>query len=182
MKSKTILVGMIVAGVALSSTSVLADTQGTQTFTANITESTCLVSGVDRSVDLGPISKNDGTLAAGKLYRVFPINISGCGSAFTSVVMTPTFDQIASTDTSGSAQNKGTAVVDATWGVSANGLVSENTDLPTALQSGKKVTVPLTAGATEIDVLFGMNAAFHLSSNVRSGTLNYPLLLAFDFK
>lgn len=183
MKETFMLAGMIAVGVGLTSTSALADTQGTQTFTANIIDSTCLITGIDRSVDLGPVAKGDPALAAGKEYYRFPIHIGGCGSTFTSVEMTPTFDQVAGSGVAyGFAKNKGTAVVDAHWAVSGKGLVNANTAHPDALRSGNKVTAPLTAGATDISILFGMNASSHISSNVKPGTLDYPLLLTFDFK
>lgn len=181
-KKTFMLAGMIAVGVALTSTSALADTQGTQTFTANIKDSTCTITGLNQNVDLGPIAKGDPTLAAGNEYHRFPVHIGGCGSTFTSVEMTPTFDQIAGLETYGYAKNKGTAVVDAYWGVIGKGLVNMNTANPNLLQSGDKVTAPLTAGAADIFLSFGMNAGSHISSNVKPGTLDYPLLLTFDFK
>ncbi|EJO4737099.1 type 1 fimbrial protein [Salmonella enterica] len=181
-KSKMVLAGMIAVGVALTTTSALADVQGTQTFTANISETTCLISGVDQSVSLSPINKTDSALATGKEYYKFPLKIEGCSNALTSVEMTPTFEQIDGAREWGYAKNKGTAVVDAVWGVRGNSLVNENVAHPEFLQSGMKVTAPLTAGTADISVFFRMNASGNNSSLVKPGTLNYPLLLTFDFK
>lgn len=64
MKKTFMLAGMIAVGVGLTSTSALADTQGTQTFTANIKDSTCVITGLNESLTYPTFSVAD-ILAAG---------------------------------------------------------------------------------------------------------------------
>lgn len=99
MKSKSILTGMIVAGVALSSTSVLADTQGTQTFTANIAESTCVITGLNESLVFPAFSVadiyaagDDSDTIIGEHIGSHSINVVGCPTGTSSMNITATYN------------------------------------------------------------------------------------------
>ncbi|EDE8445087.1 hypothetical protein BZU22_24355 [Salmonella enterica subsp. enterica serovar Pomona] len=170
------------AVMAIMSSSAFAATTGTQTFTAKVTADTCTITNLNQTFDIGALLKNDPELAKGKEYHQAHFDITGCDASLTKAVMTPVFDQIQSAASYGFAQNKGTAVVDASWEQDTPGATNENTAHPDALMSGKKVTVPLVNGGTQFLVGLNLNASNHLSSNVKTGTLNYPLALAFDFE
>ncbi len=91
MKKKTLLAGMIVAGMALTSTSVLADTQGTQTFTANIASTTCTIGNLDHISNF----TLQGSTNPGK-YKVWAldtgeIKVTGCDPSLTKLKVTPTY-------------------------------------------------------------------------------------------
>ncbi|HBJ6378808.1 TPA: hypothetical protein LC260_004917 [Salmonella enterica subsp. enterica serovar Eastbourne] len=178
-KNRLFLLG---AAMAVMSSSAFAATTGTQTFTANVTADTCTIANLNQAFDVGSLLKSDSELKNGKKYHQAYFDITGCDASVTKVVMTPTFDQISKAESYGYAQNKGTATVDAVWSQDTPGATNENTAHPTYLMSGKKVTVPLANGGAQVIVGFSMNASSHDSSRVKTGTLNYPLALAFDFE
>ncbi|EAM2795121.1 type 1 fimbrial protein [Salmonella enterica subsp. enterica serovar Bareilly] len=113
MTKNIILPGMVVAAVMLTSTSVLADTQGTQTFTANINESTCVITGYDINHDFGEITKQD-LLAKGdwvslKTYSEDKISVTGCSAGDTAVNVSTMYDEVPGMGMYGWVNNKGTA-------------------------------------------------------------------------
>ncbi|EAQ1076855.1 type 1 fimbrial protein [Salmonella enterica] len=178
---KTKRLFLLGAIMAVMSSSAFADTTGTQTFKANIVANTCTIANLNQTFDLGAILKDDASLKNGKTYHQAHFDITGCDASVTKAVMIPTFDQVKGSESYGFAQNKGTAVVDAEWVQSTPGATNENTAHTNYLMSGKKVTVSLVNGGAQFIVGFNMNASDHRSSNVKVGTLDYPLTLTFDF-
>ncbi|EBG7335600.1 type 1 fimbrial protein [Salmonella enterica] len=80
--------------MAVMSSSAFADTTGTQTFTANITANTCVVSGLDITLPMGDVLAS--TLKSTKTWGVVgekhhSFNVSNCPQNITKVDVTPTY-------------------------------------------------------------------------------------------
>ncbi|WP_080206625.1 fimbrial protein [Salmonella enterica] len=90
-KNRLFLLG---AAMAVMSSSAFADTTGTQTFTANVTANTCVVSGLDITLPMGDILAS--TLKSAELWMVVgekhhSFNVSNCPQNITKVYITPTY-------------------------------------------------------------------------------------------
>ncbi|EHM8868972.1 type 1 fimbrial protein [Salmonella enterica] len=80
--------------MAVMSSSAFADTTGTQTFTANVTANTCVVSGLNITLPMGNILAS--TLKSTKTWGVVgekhhSFNVSNCPQNITKVDVTPTY-------------------------------------------------------------------------------------------
>ncbi|EDG2809886.1 hypothetical protein GCQ95_23545 [Salmonella enterica subsp. salamae] len=169
MKKEFALAGMIAAGVALTSTSVLA---GTQTFTANIDDSTCVIANLDQTVDLGTMLKSE-LQSLGKWggYKNTPVTfkVTGCGSSLKTVhvtlngsmdnslgIATQVFDISTIGMPAGAAQPNGAA-----WG------------------SGTSKDFALTNGTS--DVPLDLWTSRYRTSNIVDGAYNQVYNFTFDF-
>ncbi|EGK6862597.1 hypothetical protein IO679_004728 [Salmonella enterica subsp. enterica serovar Glostrup] len=112
MKKEFILAGMIVVGVSLVSTSALADTQGTQTFTANISSSTCVITGLNINHDFGSITKQE-LLAKSDWGEIKhysdKLSVTGCPASDTTVNIAASYDALPNMGVYGWANNHGSA-------------------------------------------------------------------------
>ncbi|ECL1760768.1 type 1 fimbrial protein [Salmonella enterica] len=180
MKKTLMLAGMIAAGVALTSTSALADTQGTQTFTANIAANTCTLNNLDRVFNFNLI----GSTNPGK-YKTWTadtaeIKVTGCDSSVTELKVTPTY-----THYFNAIQNQGTL------GSNLYAELLNSIDNPTppvvgsgstgpVWSSGSEKTVDITNG--EATMKYYVDVISSVDSKKLTGTLESTVSFLVDMQ
>ncbi|EDL3630107.1 hypothetical protein CRX10_23570 [Salmonella enterica subsp. enterica serovar Newport] len=180
MKKEFMLAGMITAGVALASTSALANTQGTQTFTANIKDSTCTIAVLDQHIDLGTMLASSIKEAKGALNSSpsapYSAVVTGCPSSISLMktsVSAPSMDS-----TYGTMPNAGTAT-----GVQFFYTIGKGSTVVDAYNN--KQILPKSVISTPIKSGGGVlkldGRIFKSASKVGVGTLQFSSTFTFDF-
>ncbi|EBS3869392.1 type 1 fimbrial protein [Salmonella enterica subsp. enterica serovar Kimberley] len=173
MKKTFMLAGMIAAGVALTSTSALADTRGTQTFTANIAANTCTITGLNQNIDLGNIQKSVFAAAWGfSTPETINFEVANCPNSLTQVKVTPTYN--ADPSYAWVIVNTGTAK-----GVHLNTQVAVDLDHTKRWENGVEKDFTLTGGGVSIP--FSYKIERNGTDTVTTGSLLFNSTFLFDF-
>ncbi|EJS9776619.1 type 1 fimbrial protein [Salmonella enterica] len=176
-KNRLFLLG---AAMAVMSSSVFADTTGTQTFTANVTANTCVISGENIAHDLGDISKQ-ALLSLGdwSALRVYDdaISVSGCPTTFNTVNIAMDYKALPDWGVYGWMDNSGTAKGVALKLIKGEGIGfapgPNGYDYP--LTSGGAV-IPVTAQVARVAKSVVSDA------DVTSGTVNFTSTITISVK
>ncbi|EDX5730515.1 type 1 fimbrial protein [Salmonella enterica] len=167
--------------LAVMSSSALADTTGTQTFTANVAANTCTIDNLNKTVDLGAINLSSFTTKEGSGWYVSPgigvneaFKVTNCPNTLTKVKVVPTFTQGAGGDV---VKNAGTAGNIDLW---FNRTIDDirPTAKDTWINGGGREFV-LAAGGVDVPV---NGIILKTSAENIPGTLDYQMAFAFDFE
>ncbi|EDN6661548.1 hypothetical protein GRF91_004973 [Salmonella enterica] len=179
---KTLMAGMVAlcAMSGMNAAQAAAATSGTQTFKANITASTCSISGLSGAVAIGSI--NSATIDSVSAWHVpagapvvkYQFSVSGCPASYTQVEVTPSFTSEGG-NYSRFVKNSGTAK-----GISLDtGKLSEGDwDTSRIWESGKKKTFTLSKGAVTVPVTGGVSKNAQAAA---AGTVDFKMSFTFDF-
>lgn len=172
-KNRLFLLG---AAMAVMSSSAFADTTGTQTFTANVTADTCVVSGLDTTLFTGDVLKS--TIKSQKTWGVVgevhhSLNISNCPQSFTKASITPTYTNGKQGDDIHLDHDLGVNAYMAVPGTKGTLLT------PNVWNAGVKKEFTLTNGGYQVDVpVFLLKNGYTITTGSFSGSV----LFAVDFE
>ncbi|EJZ1562465.1 type 1 fimbrial protein [Salmonella enterica] len=176
-KNRLFLLG---AAMAVMSSSAFADTNGTQTFTANVTADTCTIVNLNQTFDLGSVLKadiGDANSAKGKPPIMnYSLKATGCPASFKKMTAQLSFPGM--TANYGVVPNTGTAKNASLFflvgaGTTGTNLVGNNQLKPTSV-----VSTDLTGGAGELKL---KGLLYDSGSSVSDGTLSYSGTITVDF-
>ncbi|EAV4721109.1 hypothetical protein CIY53_24610 [Salmonella enterica subsp. enterica serovar Poona] len=166
--------------MAIMSSSVFAETTGTQTFTANVSANTCTIDNLNKTVDLGEVNLASFVVSIGSGWHVAPgigvnetFKVANCPSTLTKVSVVPSFDVGVGSDM---VKNTGTASNMVIW---FNKRIDSTSPAPAEVwKNGESKEFELVAGGGDIPV----NGILLQSTNDRiPGTMNFQMSFAFDF-
>ncbi|EDN6661549.1 type 1 fimbrial protein [Salmonella enterica] len=181
---KTLMAGMVAlcAMSGMNAAQAAAAISGTQTFKANITDTTCTIANVNRAVDLGAIPRTQATANGVDVVSDVPFNITGCGASISTASVTADYTEDGSgTGVWGMMKNSGTATLQGILKIVTAGVTNENTAHPGYVAPGKKITNSVVNGASQFNFAVQVMANSHKLSNLKSGSVEYPVTLTFDF-
>ncbi|EKE1576134.1 type 1 fimbrial protein, partial [Salmonella enterica] len=162
------------------SSSAFADTTGTQTFTANVTANTCVISGENIAHDLGDISKQT-LLSLGDWSTIQAydeaISVSGCPTTFNTANIAFDYKALPDWGIYGWMDNTGTAKGIALKLVRGQGagFAPGSTGYDYPLTSGG-VVIPVTAQVARVAKSVVSDA------DVTNGTVNFTSTITISMK
>ncbi|EMZ7035335.1 type 1 fimbrial protein [Salmonella enterica] len=178
MKKKAIF---LVAALAVvnSFTLPVSAAAGTQTFTASISDSTCVIDDLNKTVSLGDFSNTEFTSAMGAKVSNFFVDsgfsVTGCPNTIKTVSVTPSFD------TGGAemvVKNNGTFAATFNTNISIDNKVDDKAQW----SNGVNKSFTLENGAAIIPVTGKLYTGMaHTPGNAKEGTLSYVMSFVFDF-
>lgn len=180
---KTLMAGVVAlcAMSGMNAAQAAAATSGTQTFKANITDTTCTIADVNRTVELGVIPRTQAIADGQILVSDIPFNITGCGASISTASVTADYVEDSQAGEWGMIKNSGTAGIQSLFKIVTAGVTNENTAHPDFVAPGKKITNSVVNGASQFNFAIGVQASSHKLSNLTAGSVEYPITLTFDF-
>lgn len=167
-----LLSGLFLAGVM--NAPAMADTTGTQTFTAAIPADTCVINNLNQTIDLGNLQKNQVVTGFSPMHVTF--DVTGCDKAITSMTA-----QLVAPTTYGVMSNEGTAGnITFLFRAGANTTINNARGADHNLGQGSTAITPVVNGNGSLD-LIGVFEKPNSKQPVQPGTLQFSPAFVFDF-
>ncbi len=164
-----LLSGLFLAGIM--NVPAMADTTGTQTFTAAIPADTCVINDLNQTIDLGNLPKDKIVNGYSPFHVTF--DVTGCDKAITSMTA-----QLVAPTTYGLISNEGTASKIALLFRGGNNTRIDHGRGSGNLGQGSTAITPVVNGNGSLD----LKGVFEVSGGkVQPGTLQFSPAFVFDF-
>ncbi|WP_080179148.1 fimbrial protein [Salmonella enterica] len=168
-KNRLFLLG---AAMAVMSSSAFAATNGTQTFTANVTANTCTIDDVNHTFN---VSVEKGSISALQVLDHHDFKVSGCPASVNNVNVVFTYDSVGGAFPYIYLKNHGTASDKAQFQINTDG-AEKNVYRP-----GVSKSFPVTGGTGVVPVYLTVNGSGYSNDGVTSGTVDMNASITFDF-
>ncbi|SUY95168.1 P pilus assembly protein, pilin FimA [Citrobacter freundii] len=166
-----LLSGLFLAGVM--NAPAMADTTGTQTFTAAIPADTCVINNLNQTIDLGNLPKDQIVNGYSPFHVTF--DVTGCDKAITSMTA-----QLVAPTTYGIISNGGTASNISLYFKAGNNTRIDHMRGNGNLGQGSTAITPVVNGNGSLD-LKGIFELPNAKLPVQPGTLQFSPAFVFDF-